>query len=386
VLRISAALVVLGLLALALAGILGSRGSPSPPPQLTGELLAANGGPLAVTTVPDSYRLVYRVETYDDTGKAAVSTEEVNIRRPFDGHVASKAGEPPGGTSQWDLVNVLGLISDTASGSAADVNRVPPGAPAGDIRLDAALPHLLDQRLFVSRERRRLLGRECQVYRTGQPLESAQVTAATNNDYADACIDASGLMLEEMSVTAGKLALRTRAVDLQESPSFPEATFSVQGSPTPLAQGGADLVEVDATKPPVGTGFWELPPPAGYQRVGRYLLRLPSHSTGASTSTSAGGTSTTTPPGPPLESYVDVFSAGSNFVVVQQGLTTSEPQSVPSQGTSVDLGKIGKAQFSPGVTGNTMVVHPATGWFVELQGTLSADALTQLAATLHPAA
>jgi hypothetical protein len=217
------------------------------------------------------------------------------------------------------------------------------------------------------------------------------VSLPTDKDYADACIDASGLMLEEVSVAAGKLALRTQAVEVDEAPQFPDGLFSLQGAPTPIGQGGAELAQIDAATSPT-RGFWQLSPPAGYQQVGRYLLRVPnptaasaaSTTTSLTTSPGAGpeAPSTTTPPAPPLESYVDVFSSGAGFLVVQQGVSGSEPQSQSDQGTEVDLGKLGKGRFNPGVTGNTLVVHPAAGWFVNLQGTLSSAALTQVSGTL----
>jgi hypothetical protein len=189
-------------------------------------------------------------------------------------------------------------------------------------------------------------------------------------------------MLEEVSVAAGKLALRTRAVEVDEAPQFPDGLFSLQGTPTPIGQGGAELVQIDAATSPT-RGFWQLSPPAGYQQVGRYLLRVPNPTAASAASTTTSpSASTTTPPAPPLESYVDVFSSGAGFLVVQQGVSGSEPQSQSDQGTEVDLGKLGKGRFNPGVTGNTLVVHPAAGWFVNLQGTLSSAALTQVSGTL----
>jgi hypothetical protein len=329
------------------------------------------GGSLAITAPPAAYRVVYRVATYDDQGKATVSTEEVLVRRPFDGRITSKAGDPPGGADQWTLTNSRGLVSDATAGQPADVSQVPPGAAAGDIRVDASLGDLVDQKLFVPRERRQVVDRECQVYRTGQPLESATVAPPSDTDYTDACIDASGLLLEEVAVISNKLSLRTLAVEVDGAAHPGDDVFAITGAPLPLDQGGPQLTPVDAATPPV-PGYWQLSqPPAGFTYQGRDLLRT------------AGAPGSGGQPGPTVETYLDLYVNGPNYLVVLQGPASAEPQHQPSEGKAVDLGPLGQGQFDPGVAGSTLIVHPATGWFVDLLGTLPGATLEQIAATLH---
>jgi hypothetical protein len=366
--------VLLALVAAVLAGldVAGRSGSSSTPEvALTSELVSSTGALSPITAAPNAYRVVYRVETYDDQGKANASTEEVLVRRPFDGRITSKAGEPPGGAVQWTLTNSLGLVADATAGQAPDVSQVPPGAAAGDIRVDGSIADLVDQGLFVPRERRRVLGRDCQVYRTGQPLESAAVAPPSDQDHTDACVDASGLLLEEVSVMSGKLSLRTLAVELDVAARPTDDVFAITGTPVPLDQGGPQLVPIDAATDPV-PGYWKLTqPPAGFTYQGRDLLRT------------AGPTGSDGKPGPTVESYVDLYVNGADYLVVLQGTSAGEPQHQPSEGKPVDLGPLGQGQFDPGVAGSTLIVHPAPGFFVDLMGTLPGSALEQVAGTLH---
>src|SRR5690606_38116286 len=134
------------------------------------------------------------------------------VRRPFDSRITSLEGEPPGGASQWTAIGTLGLYQYVTGAAAPEANAGPPAAAIGDPRLDASLDDLIADGAFVQRERRELLGRECQVYRTGLRLESGSVAAPTESDYTDVCIDAAGLMLEEVYVAAGSVQQHRTAV------------------------------------------------------------------------------------------------------------------------------------------------------------------------------
>lgn len=375
--------------------VLGSRGGSTTAIGLTSEVVDEPAANLTVTAPPSTYQITYRIDTYTDE-TPTTTTESITIRRPFDGFVSSKTGAPPGTDEQWHAVSNLGSYSDTTAatadatsttvagtdGSTTQVQKALPQTALGDFRLDATIGDLVAGGLFQPKEVRRVQGRECQVYRTGQPLESFGVAAATDTDYTDACIDSAGLMLEEVSVRSGALAQRLIATTVDDQPAITDATFAIAGDPVAVADGGTELTAVDAAAAPV-PGYWLLDtPPEGYQLQGRYVLR---HQANAPSATE---TTTTTAAGQPpvvVDSYVDVYVAGSNTIVIVQGPTTGEPDSQTTDGVSGELGTLGSTTAKAGLTGSTLVAHPANpaSWYVHVSGTVPVATLQQVATALH---
>ena len=220
ILRVSLAVV----LVLALAGgtvalVLSTRGSSTPAAvTLSSPIVEDASGTFAITNPPAAYSVVYRLESTSDTGGTTTTTETFEVRRPFDARITGLAGAPPGTDQQWQAISNLGLYSDFTAGNDPQVSQVAPHSTLADFRLDATLGELVANGTFVAKERRTVLGRECQVYRTGKPLESFSVGAPTETDYTDACIDASGLLLEEVSVSGGALKQRVIATSVNDAP------------------------------------------------------------------------------------------------------------------------------------------------------------------------
>ena len=338
--------------------------APDPPPQLRAALVTRDGATLAITSAPSAFGIRYRIETYptseaDGGGKGpAVTTEDVMVRRPFDGRIVEREGEPPGERLQLDLRSVLGRRGDYTRPTEVQSSKDAPAAAVGDVRLDATLGALVDAGFLLPRERRRALGRECQVYRTGLPLESLSVSAPTEDSYADACVDASGLILEELAVSGGTLSSRVTAVEVDDRAAFSAETFAIEG-PTGVGAGGVELDRVDAGAT-LSTKLWVFTqPPAGFEGNGRFLLTAPD---GA---------------GAPQPRYVDVFTRGPDFLVIEQGVLSAEPDPPVLPGTDVDLGPLGSATVVPLLTGNTLTAHPGEDWFVKVVTTLERGALRE---------
>ena len=385
--RIGIPLVVL-LVLLAGAGTfaLVERGGGSTPTySLTSELAGGSYGTFAIDTAPAAYHVVYKVDTAK-SGESGTdtSTQGYTVRRPFDAHLVSKSGAPPGTDEQWSLIWNMGKYGQTTSGSSPEVGQTAPQAALGDIRLDATLQDLVADGTLVPKERRIVLGRECQVYRTGGALETLSVTAPTKTDYADACIDSSGLMLEEVVVSSGQLAERLIATTVDDQTVPGDDAFAITGDPTPLAQGGSQLTPIDAATKPAD-GYWSLPtPPTGYTLQGRYQLLTPASQSSSSDPSASSTTTSTTAPPAPVPSYVDVYVNGPNTIIIRQGPTAGEPQGDASTGATVPVGALGSAPLSSSLTGSRLVAHPATpnAWYVELQGTVGRDTLKQVASQL----
>jgi hypothetical protein len=338
----------------------------------------------AVSSTPSAYRVVYRVDSYDQTGHVSTDTEVFDVRRPFDAAIEGKAGAPPGTSQQWKSVSNLGLYSDSSSGGNAQTYHVLPQTALADLRLDATLGDLVKEGIFTPRERRRVLGRECQVYRTGAPLETFSTAKATATDYADACIDRSGLLLEEVSVVGGKLGGRMLATSADDAATPTDATFAIPGPPAALADGGVELTTLDLDKAPT-PGYWTLGVPPGYQHKARYHLRQ--QKTPASSSTQA--PATTQAPKPTIvESYVDVYVNGTKVITVQQGKKDAEqaPDASDPTAQKAMVGHLGSVDTRTGLTGNTLIAHPdaKVDWFVHVAGSVPEAQLEQFAATIHP--
>ena len=372
--------------------IIRSRGGGSTEISLTAPEVSDPSTVISIDTPPSMYTLTYKIDTVSGDSQTT-NTEDITVRRPFDGLVVSKTGAPPGTDEQWHAQSNLGIYSDTTAGTPTNgetpapttqVSKALPQSALGDFRLDATLADLVTSGTFVRAEVRQVLGRPCQVYRTGQPLESFGTKAPTATDYTDACIDAAGLMLEEVSVQAGALTERiiATAVDVQPT-TIADATFAITGDPTPLAQGGTELNPADAATAPV-PGYWLLDAPLdGYSLQGRYVLR---HAANASSATDTTTTTTVAGQAPTIvDSYVDVYVSGDNAIVITQGPTAGEPDAQTTGGVSGQVGTLGSTEAVAGLTGSTLVAHPASpaGWFVHVAGTVPLATVQQVAGALH---
>jgi hypothetical protein len=345
---------------------------PDPPPSKALRSAVLTGAPpITITGGSGTYSVVYRLESYDSSGKKSVSTEDVSVRRPFDGRVLVREGNPPSDTVQLDLRSTFALDGDYSTASAVHVGQAKPGVPLGDLRLDTAIDDLVAQKVFVAREQRTVLNRPCQVYRTGQALETLQVSAPTATDYADVCVDADGMELEEVGIERGKLSVYVVALEVTPQAQLTDDTFKIDGTPVPLEQGGTTTTEVDGTKAPVA-GFAQFATtPSGFTHKPRYLVTVPQQpsTTGA-------------PPPDPVVTYVDSYVNGNQIVIVEQGASIGAPTPTDAPSLDVDLGPLGKGKFLPGVEGNTLLLNPNADWFLRITGTMTSSALQQFAAGL----
>ena len=354
-----------GLVAVAVVAVVGgalfvaSRGDGGPSRDLRAPRVDGAVGPLGISSVPESYRAVYLVEAYDGS-TVTESTEEISVRRPFDGRVSIREGEPPGGTVRFEGRSAFGLYANYSDSGVAQVAGDAPTVALGDVRLERTLDDLVARGLFVPGDRHRLLGRECQAYRTGSPLQSLRITAPTGTDYVDACIDGTGLLLEEVTIAEGRLTQRLTAIEMQTGITPDPATFTIEGERLTPEQGGAEVTEVDRGVAPT-SGYWALDTvPAGFTHRGRYLV--------------AGEGS----------SHVDVYVRGTDIVTVRQGPPAAEPDlSDAGKGTDVEVGALGAGQVFVQTIGPTVVAHPGSEAFVHVSGTLSPAELQALAASLR---
>ena len=341
----------------------GDGDGDSPSAELRAEKVSGATGALAPTTPPTSYRAVYRAEGIRD-GNVTVSTEVVAVQRPFDGRVAILEGEPPGGASRFEGRSTFGVYANYTDGSAVQAAADAPTVALGDLRLAASLDELVRQGLFVLADRRRAtLGdetRQCQTYRTGSPLQSLKITAPTETDYVDVCLDSTGLILEELVVAGGSPTQRLIATSLEPEPDLDPALFKIDAEKVGPDQGGAIVTEVDRAAAPA-PGYWSpSTTPAGFTHQGRYKVE------GKDTS------------------WVDVYVRGIDLVTIRQGAPAAEPDmSDIGPGTDVDLGSLGAGKMLLRTVGPTVVGHPGSEAFVHVAGTISPADVQALASALR---
>lgn len=373
--------------------------------QMVAEVVNGATGALGTSTSLTAYSITYEVRDFTGTESGStttsaavtttsgapgptVKTHEYRVLRPFGSSFASKQGPPPGLDPDYSQRSVLGLLGQARFGAAEEVTAVAPVTAAGDTRFDRVLDELVTDGTYVMRERRVLLGRQCQVYRTGTPVELRGATAPTETDYSDVCIDSAGLVLEELSFTDGAPVRHRIARDVDESPTFTAGDLTPAGTPKSLADRGAQVDAIDGTTSPV-EGYWHFgEPPAGYQHFGRYAIQehvdAPATGDPSTSSTTLGpvGVATTVAEEPDtvvVTTYADVYVNGNDAIVVTQGPAAAEPSSSASAAEPIDS-TLGQVQSATDVDGAVVLVRPAApaDWFVLVSGTIRRAELTSI--------
>lgn len=327
-------------------------------------------GAIAIGEPLATYSITYRVEERDGDD-INVSTSELTSARPFRSRSATKVGKEVASTRVADF----GYLGQQAGTAEPVVYTAAPAPAPGDVRTDL---------LFAGDrgdEVRRVLGRECQVHHLGAPVLSGIVVPldASEGITADICVDADGLILEELTFDADHVATsRWIATTVEESPSTSDEEFRFEGvTPTAAKEGGGSLQAVEPTSAPPGP-FWQLDElPAGFTHMGRYAIVPPQEARvddPASRSMVIAGVS-------------DVFVRGIDMVVVEQGGTLGQ---IPPFGSTpnsevIDLGELARsAEWFLTVTGAEVHALIPPGRYVKVLGTLPSDEIIALAKSLHP--
>lgn len=346
------------------------------------ELVADDGSVLTSTREPESYEIVYRsVETATDD--PVTTTEHIRVRRPFAARIDIKRGGPPGGDTTSERVTRFGVLGTPGHDGRWTLFSVPPAVAGSDVRPAAVLADAVDEGALQVRERRRVLGRECQVYRAGGVLSSGNLVPyePEGAEYADACIDEAGLVLEEIWVDKGRRLTRKVATSVEEDVDLPDDLFEPAGATALGYEDGGGLVqEVDPATMPSSTTFWTLDePPAGFEHRGRYSIvpaRLDPFRQSVDPADDPRGTA----------SVADVWVRGPDLLVVDQGIVTSAAGAIPDHphARAVDVGELGDAQAFLDLRSSEVRAQPEGGGFVRVYGTLALDELISLTRALRP--
>lgn len=319
---------------------------------------------IAMGAPPRTYEVRYRVAEAHG-GRVTSTTARLLVDRPFRTRLEIREGD-----REVSLrVAHLGYLG-TRTGSRARVLTASPAPSFEGMRPDLVLTD-------ATGEVRSVLGRECEVHRLGAPLLDNDGKLVPG-DTVDVCVDAGGLVLEQVERAAGEIRRRWLATAIDETTTVKDADVRLAGvarqSPQ---QGGGSLQEIDPTTAPPGT-FWQLDtPPPGFQRVGRYAAVPPQAARTDDENTRA----------QVLAGIVDVFTRGGDVLMVDQGGTLGQvpPFGVADNSTAVDLGELAKSgEWYPTPTGFEVRALLPPGRYVKVVGTLPVEDLIAVARALHP--
>ncbi len=347
------------------------------------ELVAEAGGPrLAITRTPASYRIVHRVES-GPADRRVVSTDVLEVRRPFDSRLETRDGDTVEGAPVSVQTTTFGRIAAAGEAGQRSVLALPPGVAVSDLRVDAVLDAAVEAGALQPRERRRVAGRDCQVYRSAELLSAGSVLRpvgepapadAGGGDWADSCIDEAGLVLEEVLVAGGRTLLRRVATAVDEDVELAGDRFAVGDQTVPVGQGGGSVQRLAEGSRAPGV-FWELDaPPAGWRYGGRYAVVPPQ-------------TEAFTDPlrrGDRVASVMDVLTRGPDLLVVEQGSTLGGGAPFDDRGGEQRAaGQLGRVQVLLTPFGPLVRTHLGGGAFVRVYGTVEPGELVALARRLR---
>lgn len=246
-------LVVLAVLAvLAVVAVLATR---SP----TGSHDASR---LPATVQVSSYRVVYDVTLPGAPG----SREENDVSRPYTGRQVTRdaKGALQSGTLTTPSATYIYVNGSGVKGWARVGNA--PARAVGDQHALGAMRAAVQQGLADIRGTRTVLGRRCTLVRTGSPI-GQPMKKATSKEYADLCVDRTGVVLSQDWRLNGQPTLSRRAVEFTPNATFASATFQPKPAATgaavdQLAQGSPVATKIDPGK--LATLPVRFDPPTGY--------------------------------------------------------------------------------------------------------------------------
>lgn len=332
--------------------------------------------PVEITRTPASYRIVYRVEDYsgDDI---IVSTDEIWVRRPFESRLETRQGGPPGERLLSVQIAEFGRLQAGGPDRDALTSAVPPRVAPSDVRLDDVLSLVVERDLVEVRESRRILGRDCQIYRTAGPVSAGALVRGTHEEYADSCVDAAGLVLEEIYVLSGRTVSRKVAVEVDEGAAFASDAFDTANALVPLEKGGGSVREVVAGSRPPGRFFELSEPISRFELEGRYAVVPPQPEAFTDATQRIRREA----------SVVDVYVDDVDVVFVERGSTLGgvDPFPGPAQEDAIPLTGLGdgvEGELLIAARGSEVRALVGGGYFVRVAGTIEPHRLVEIASSL----
>jgi hypothetical protein len=326
--------------------------------------LAFSGG------APETYQLTYHVERYDPD-RIQESTETITVRRPFDSRIVTVID----GKEVGRRVSRFGaLVLSTGQGPKALA--APPAPATGDLHLATSLPEAVQRGWAEVRERRKVAGETCQVYRVGSTVAAGELVpnGAKKGESADICVDRRGLLLEEVWSKANRPLQRRVVTKRKLDLALTDADFEVKGETVlSIDQGNGFVKRVDPTTSWEGTVYRLPDGPPGFTYEGRVVVQPPKLSPFRNPLDD----------GPQTEqvSMVDTWSRGPDLVVFSQTIAASIT-AIPNDAKTarpLDLGPFGNAATVVDLRSNEVRIELPEDRFIRIAGSLTTKELVELA-------
>lgn len=330
---------------------------------------------LAIRDEPDGYRIVYRVH---ERGLAATS-DVVSVARPFESRTERREDAAGEGEIVGLTESAFGRVAvRTGSGSSGrQVLGTGPALAGADVRLPPVLDDALARGWLERREQREVAGRRCQVYRAGTSVLGGALGPPGDpvEEYADACFDEAGLLLEEWWVVGGEAIRQHVAVEVEEgAPSRVTGVLASEETTVPADRGGGSILRLRSNSAPPGAFFAPEDISAGFEPVGRYTV-IPAQPEAFGDPSRRGDI---------LASTADVWRSGIDLLVVDQGGSLEQRQvfTPDPDNETVDLDRLGQGEIILGLAGNEVRILRPAGRFIRVYGTLPAANLVEVARSL----
>lgn len=329
--------------------------------------------PVASDRPAQVYRIVYQVTTPD-----AATTEELQVRRPFDARVIQRDADGEVSAQRW---STLGAIVTQSRGAEVAGLSVAAATALGDSRLDRVADELIAAGRLTKGAPAAVGGRSCTYFgerTTAAALPSGADPSLTEaeriNTVVDRCVDAQGIVLEERwSSPGGERLLTKRATTLQVGGDAELDLDPPDAEPMAAEQGNGSFRPLDQGAVVPFAERFSLPDPEGFRFEGRYLVVPPR--VGVPDTPSEVG----------LELATDVWVRGADVVLFDQGRGTggATPFDDRLVWRPITLPELGPAELAGDIRGAEVRLRRPDGGFVRLAGTVPVDELVALAATIR---
>jgi hypothetical protein len=339
------------------------------PLEREGSVELEDAAPLPAPEPHDRYRMTYRVSA----GASAPTVEVLTVDRPFTSELVTKGDDGDvRGIHRWAFGRVITAVGD----EDPTVFAVGPNVGGYDFHARSAVDEAVESGLLERREQREVIGRRCQVYRTGTSVSDGVLAPVgdVEDEYADVCIDADGLLLEEWWVLDGHAIRQRLATELDES--VPDAFgdgWVEEPTSMPVGQGGGSVRRLRPGSAPPGDFFEAPSAPEGFTHLGRYTVVPPQAIDMAEADS-----------GKIVASTADVWVRGGDVVVLDQGGTRGGVDTYPRDpdNRTVEIAGVGTAEIVLGLATNEVRIQRDVGKFVRVIGTLTSDELLAVARSL----
>jgi hypothetical protein len=322
-----------------------------------GAPVVEDAAPIERGEVVAGYEITYAIEEIVD-GEAHETEATLTVQRPFRSRF--EAG---------DLLRIadFGYFAEKEPGDETEVVTAVPTPAPGDIRVD-----VLD--LGPPVEARAVLDRVCEVHRFGASLLTG---IHVEGDTVEACIDADGIVLEEVTTIGGEIVERRLATRVEVDPTVPDSSFVLEGfEPRSADDGGGSLQAVVPTSRPPGLFFQLDVAPEGFERKGRYAMVPPQRARLDDEHTRPQY----------IAGMVEVWTRGLDVVVIEQGGTLGRipPFGADPNGELVDdlgdVAALGELLLTPYGAEVRGLIPP--GRYLKVRGTLPVDDLLAITRAL----